>query len=137
MSAFSNFLENKVLDHIFRSGTFTKPSTLYIGLMTAAADGEAGSITEVSGGAYARVADNPSDTNWSAATAGNGTTDNLTTISFPTATADWGTVTHFGVFDAATAGNLLIYAALGASRNITTGATPSFAPGALTVQVDN
>jgi hypothetical protein len=137
MAAFTNYLENQLINHIFRTGSFTKPTVLAVALFTAVSDGEAGTVTEVSGGSYARVSVNPLDANWSAATANNGTTSNVSTITFPAATADWGTVTHFGIYDAASAGNLLVYAALSPSRNITNGSTPSFAAGQLTVQVDN
>lgn len=136
MAALTNYLENKLIDHIFRTSSYTKPSTLYVGLITGIADAEAGSITEVSGGSYARVARAPLDANWNASTT-NGTTANTASIQFPAATADWGTCTHFGIWDAATGGNLLIYAPLTAARTITTGTTPSFGAGALTFQVDN
>lgn len=137
MSAFTNYLEEEILKHIFRTGSFTKPAALYVGLMTAVSDGEAGTVTEVSGGGYARVAVAPGDANWDAAVGGNGTTGNTNAITFPNATGDWGIVTHFGIWDADTAGNLLVYAALSTPRNITSGSTPEFAAGALTVQIDN
>jgi hypothetical protein len=137
MSAFSNYLEGQVLAHIFRTAAFTKPAALHVGLLTAVTDGEAGTVTEVTGGSYARVAVAPGDANWSAPTAGNGTTANVGAITFPAASADWGIATHFAIFDAATAGNLLVYAPLTIARNITNGSTPSFAGGSLTVQVDN
>ncbi|MGZ4968054.1 MAG: phage tail fiber protein [Methylobacter sp.] len=136
MTAFSNYTENQILAHIFRSGSFTKPSALYVGLITAVSSGETGSVTEVSGGSYARTACNPSDSNWSAAS-NNGTTSNAVAITFPAATADWGTITYFGIWDASTSGNLILYAPMTVPRNITTGSTPSFAIGALTVQIDN
>lgn len=137
MAALTNYLENKLIDHIFQNTAFTSPATLYVALFTAVTDGEAGTVTEVATGSYARVAVTASSGNWSDATGNNGTTANVNTVTFPAATADWGTVTHFGIYDASTAGNLLIYAALTASRNITTGSTPSFAAGALTIQLDN
>lgn len=136
MTALTNYTENNIINHIFRSGSFTKPSALYVGLITSLSDGEAGSITEVSGGSYARVARAPLDANWNASTT-TGTTANTATLQFPTATADWGTCTHLGIWDAATGGNLLIYSPLVAARTITTGTTPSFGAGALTFQVDN
>lgn len=136
MAALTNYLENKLIDHIFRTSSYTKPTSLYVGLITGIADAEAGSITEVSGGSYARVARAPLDANWNASTT-NGTTANTASIQFPAATADWGTCTHFGIWDAATGGNLLIYAPLTAARTITNGTTPSFGAGALTFQVDN
>lgn len=136
MAALTNYLENKLIDHIFRTSSYTKPSTLYVGLITTITDAEAGTVTEVSGGSYARIARNPLDANW-AASSTNGTTFNSATIQFPAATADWGTCTHMGIWDAATGGNLLIYSPLVAARTITTGTTPSFGAGALTFQVDN
>jgi len=137
MAAFTNYLEDKIVDHLFRTAGFTKPTALYVGLLTAAATPETGGVTEVAGGSYARVAEAPGDANWAAPAGGDGTTSNVNAITFPTATADWGTATHFGIWDAATAGNLLVYGALTASRNIVNGATPSFPAGSLTVQVDS
>jgi hypothetical protein len=138
MAALSNYLENKLIDHIFQGTAYTGPATLYIALFTAVTDGEAGTVTEVSGGSYARVSVTASLSNWADASLGsNGTTTNVNAITFPTATADWGTVTHFGIYDASTAGNLLVYAALTTSRSITNGSTASFATAALTVQLDN
>jgi hypothetical protein len=116
MSA-TNYLENEVLDHILGEGTrdYTSP-TLYIGLFTAVADGETGSVTEVSGGSYARAA-----VDFNAASGGSAT--NNGDVTFTTATADWGTVTHVGIYDASTAGNLLIYATLDTSKTVSNGDT--------------
>ena len=138
MAALTNYTENKLIDHLFRTATFAKPTTLYVGLATAAADGEAGTFTEVTGGSYARVARNPADANWlDASVLNEGTTANTASIQFPTATADWGTITHFVIYDAiTTGGNALIYVALTNARTITNGTTPSFAIGALTFQID-
>ena len=129
MAALTNYLENKLIDHIFRTSSFTKPTSLYVGLLTGITDAEAGTITEVSGGSYARVVRNPLDANWNASTT-SGTTANTASLQFPSATADWGTCTHFGIWDAATGGNLLIYAPLTVARTITNGTTPSFGAGA-------
>ena len=114
--SFTNFLENAVLGHVFGSTTYTKPATRYVGLFTAA-PGETGGGTEVSGGAYARqVAGNFTITSGNPSNA-----TNPAAIEFPTATANWGTVTHVGIFDALTGGNLLAYAALTTSRTIQNG----------------
>ena len=137
MAALTNYTENKLLDQLFRTGSFTKPTALYIGLATAVADAEAGTITEVTGGSYARVARNPLDANWDAAVANNGTTANTASIQFPAATADWGTITHFFIADAITGGNIWMINALTSARTITNGTTPSFGAGALTFQIDN
>ena len=111
--SFSDYLENEVLDHVFGGAAYTAPATLYVALYTAAPD-DTGGGTEVSGGAYARqtVAFDA---------AASGATQNTASVEFPTATASWGTVTHVGVFDAATAGNLMCYATLTASKTIASG----------------
>lgn len=133
MSAMSDYLEVELRRHIFRTGSFAKPSVLAVGLFTAAPT-DAGGGTEVSGGSYARVAVNPLDANWSAPDSTGGVAANVSAVTFPSPTANWGTVTHFGIFDATTAGNMLVYGALTTSRIINNGdAAPSFAPGALTV----
>lgn len=115
----SNYLRQKVIDHVLRNTSLTSPTTVYAALYTTnptAAD----TGTEVSGGGYARVA-----MTFSAPTAG-GATDNSGVVTFPTATANWGTVTHFGIRDALTGGNLLYFAALTNPRTILNGDTPKF-----------
>lgn len=140
MAALTNYTENNIINALFRTASFIKPANLYVGLITAVANGETGSVTEVSATAtgYARVVRALADANWvDSATLNDGTTSNVAILQFPAATADWGTVTSFGIWDAATGGNLLIYAALTANRTITNGTTPSFGAGALTFQIDN
>jgi hypothetical protein len=67
-----------------------------------------------------------------------GTTSNKATITFPAPTANWGSITHFALYDASTAGNMLFCAALTTSKTVNNGdAAPSFVVDALTVQVDN
>lgn len=139
----SDYLENLLIDHLFRTRTFAKPAALYYGLFTAAPT-DAGGGTEVAGGSYARAQLNPADANYAATqggVAGNssgagGTTSNAAAITFPAPTANWGTVTHFGIFDAAAAGNLLIWDVLTAPRTILSGdPAPSFPIGALQITV--
>tara|TARA_B100000809_G_C14682802_1_gene367539 strand:- start:149 stop:529 length:381 start_codon:yes stop_codon:yes gene_type:complete len=110
--SFTNFLETEILDHVFAGAAYTAPSTKYIGLFTAA-PGETGGGTEVSGSAYARQT-------MAFATSGD-TTSNSSAVEFPTATGSWGTITHVGIFDAVSSGNLMVYATLTASKAITTG----------------
>jgi len=146
MAAFSNYLENKIVDWLFRGQAYTPPSTIYVGLLTAAPD-DTGGGTEVTGGSYARVAVTSSLNNWAgtqgagttAASSGtSGTTSNNSAITFPTPTASWGLITHFALYDASSGGNMLGYAALTQSKNVNNGdAAPSFAAGALTAQIDN
>ena len=85
----STYLNNQLRDHIFRTATFAKPTTLGIALHTADPT-DAGSGAEVTGGAYARVARAPLDANWTAASATNGLTDNAAVLTFPSPSANWG-----------------------------------------------
>jgi hypothetical protein len=126
----TDYAENKVLDHINGKTSFTMP-TAYVALFTAAPS-DSGGGTEVSGGSYARVA--TSGATWSAASAG--ASSNAAVVTFPTASASWGTVTHYALFDASTAGNMLRWAALTTSKTVASGDTASFAIGALSMTED-
>jgi hypothetical protein len=134
MSATSNFLENKVLDHVLKNTAYTQPSSLYVGLFTntsgnAAANLEAGTLTdEVSGGSYARQS-----AAFSAASGGSASTS--ATITFPAATANWGTITHVAVIDALTSGNVLFWGAVTTSKTIETGDTFQITSGNLTISL--
>ena len=110
--SFTNFLETEIFDHVFAGAAYTAPTTKYIGLFTAA-PGETGGGTEVSGSAYARQS-------MAFATSGD-TTSNSAAVEFPTASGSWGTITHVGIFDALTSGNLMVYATLTASKAIASG----------------
>jgi len=112
-----------------------KPAALWVALFTSAPT-DAGGGAEVTGGAYARVNLPPSDANWRAPVAGDGTTRNAVAITFAVPTANWGTVTAFGLFDAATAGNLLVWDLLVTARPVISGdPAPSFAVDALSISV--
>ena len=133
MAKMSDYLEVELRKHLFRTGSFTKPTVLALSLHTADPL-DAGSGTEVSGGSYARVDRPPLDANWSAASATDGATDNVADITFPAPTGNWGTITHFGIWDATTAGNLLIHGALTVSKVVNSGdAAPKFVAGALDI----
>lgn len=133
MSAKSDYLENEIIKHIFRTGSFTKPTGLYVGLFTAAPS-DAGGGTEVSGGSYARVQHGPSDATWAATNGTNGQTSNVGDVTFPAPTANWGQATHFGIFDAPTAGNLLYQGPLTTPKTINNGdPAPKFTAGSLVI----
>jgi hypothetical protein len=127
--SFSNFLETEILDHVFAGAAYTAPTTLYLALFTAA-PGETGGGTEVttSGTAYARET-------VAFTTTGN-TTSNNASVEYSTATATFGTVTHVGVFDAATSGNLMAYATLSSSKTIDTGDVFRVPTGDLDITLD-
>lgn len=145
MGCLSNYLENKIIDHLRNVATFTAPATWYFALLTAAPS-DTGGGTEVTGGSYARVAMTANGTNLAgtqsagstAASSGTGgTTSNNGAVTFPAPTADWGVATHLAVYDASTAGNLLFYVALSPSKTINNGDNaPSFAAGDFTLSID-
>lgn len=141
MSAMSDYLENKIVDQIFRGQAFTFPATLHVGLFTAAPS-DSGGGTEVSGGSYARTAVTASLANFSgtqgagttvASSGTGGQTSNNSTITFATPTASWGAVSHFGIFDAASGGNLLFWGALTITKTINQGDTVTFPAASLSV----
>ena len=127
MAELSNFLENELMDHILRNLAYTSPTTVYVALYTSDPT-DADSGTEVSGGSYARQSvafGAPSD----------GAADNSSDITFPTATANWGTVTHIGLHDAASSGNLLFHSPLAASKTVNNGDTFKINAGDLDVSL--
>lgn len=109
----SDYLEVNILNHVLRATAYSSPSSVYLAAFTVAPT-DAGGGTEVSVGGYTR------QTLSFGAPVGNQVTNDAEVL-FPIATADWGTVVHFGIFDASSAGNLLYHTALAASRTINTG----------------
>ena len=128
MAAVSNYLQNKIIDMI-RGQAFAWPATVYVGLTTTTETAAAGG-TEVTGGAYARVAVTSGLAEWAgtqgagtttASTGTSGATSNNAAITFPVPTAAWGQVLSFRVMDALTGGNLLIFGNLTAPKTINNG----------------
>ena len=114
MSAMSDYLEGKILDHVLSTTSFTMPTGVYVGLSTGSF-GDDNSGTELTGNGYARQGDVAFDA------ASGGVADNTSNIEFPAATGSWGSVGFFGIFDAATSGNLLIHGGLTTAKTISTG----------------
>ena len=112
MGAFSECLENKVVDHVFGGVAYSAPATLYLALYTSDI-GDDNSGTECSGTSYARQT--------IAFTVTNDTASNTSAVEFPTAGSAWGTITHVGILDALTSGNLLAHGALTASKTVAQG----------------
>jgi hypothetical protein len=125
--SFSNYLENKVLGHVFGAVSYTAPATIYVGLYTSD-PGETGAGTEVSGGSYARQS--------VAFTVTGNLASNTSAVEFPTATGSWGTVTYAAVSDALTGGNILGSAALAASKVVTSGDVLRIPAGDLDISLD-
>lgn len=129
MTALSNYLENALINHILRNTQHTTPGTsIYVALYTTdPTDADTG--TEVSGGSYARV----QVTAWDAPS--DGATANTSDITFTTASADWGTVSHVGIHDDSAAGNLLFHGSLTQSKVVNNGDTFKFLAGDLDVSL--
>jgi len=125
MAEMSNFLENALINATLRNTTYTSVATVYVSLWTSDPT-DAGSGTEVSGGSYARTA-------VTFAAPSNGVSTNSADVTFPTATASWGTVGWIGINDAATSGNLLYHSPLDTSKTIDTGDIFKISSGNLSV----
>lgn len=129
MAALTDYLENALLNEVLRGVNYVPPTTVYLALFTSATT-DAGGGTEVTGGSYARQAVT-FDAPGAVGTAGAGVTANSGTITYtnmPTAV-----VTHCAIFDAVTAGNMLLHGALTASKNVSAGDTLTFAAGDLDI----
>ena len=132
MSEFSTFLENKIIDHLLRNQSYTPPTTVYVALFTADNGLEGGTITgEVSGGSYARY---DSSGKWAAPAAGAVQTN--AECAFTQASADWGTVVAFAIFDAVSGGNMLYWGDLTASKTVNNGDTFKFPSGDIDLTED-
>jgi hypothetical protein len=127
----SQYLAQGLLGYMFQNpgSPISKPTTVYVANTVTSTT----ACTDPSVNGYARVSVTNNTTNW--VITGN-TIANGATITFPAATGSWGTITYFQIFDASTAGNPLWYGALSASQTISSGATPSFAASALSVQLN-
>ena len=128
MAELSNYLENKLLDHVLRNTSYNSPTTVYVGLYTSdPGDGNTG--TEVTGGSYARQI-------LSVTTASDGIVTSSADVTFPQATGSWGTVSHIGLLDALSSGNLLMHTPLTTSRAIESGDILKISTGNLTAALD-
>jgi len=125
--SFSNTFETTVLTWAFSTSSATRPTAWHLALYTAAPN-DTGGGTEVSGSAYARQS--------VTFTISGNTASNTSALEFPTATGSYGTVTHVGVFDASSGGNLIAYAALTTSKAIDTGDVLRVPAGDLDITLD-
>ena len=128
MAALSDYAENLILNWLMKN-TGSAPSATYLALFTAAPN-DAGGGTEVSGNGYARQA-----VTWDTASGTGGTTSNSTAETFTASGGDFGTVTHIGIFDAATSGNLLWHGAMTSSKTVADGDSLQFAIGAIDLTI--
>jgi len=125
MAAKSSYLNDIILNLVLTNTSYTQPTLVYVGLFTSdggLADNNIPTQTEISGGSYSREA-------ITFGPAGSGTISNIGTVTFSTATADWGTITHVGIMDASSAGNVLYWSALDSSIVINTNGIFTVDPG--------
>jgi hypothetical protein len=128
MAALSNFAEKLLLDWLMTTGSASRPTAWHLALYTAAPS-DSGGGTEVSGNGYARQA-----LTFAAAASPDGTTENTGPVSFTASgSGGFGTVTHVGIFDAATSGNLLWHGAMTTPRTVNDTDTLTFAAGAVSL----
>jgi len=129
MAALSDHAEKLILDWMMTAGTATRPTAWYVALYTAAPS-DAGGGTELTGSGYAREA-----VAFAAATSGAGTTSNTGAVIFTADGGDWGSVTHMGIHDASSGGNLIWHGALAAAKTVADGDTLEFAVGNIDLTV--
>lgn len=125
MAEMSNYLEDALINATLRNTSYSSPAVVYVGLHTADPTDD-GSGTEVSGGSYARTA-------VTFGAPSNGVSTNSADVEFPQASGTWGTITHIGIWDASSAGDLLYHTALDASKAISSGDIFKIASGNLSV----
>lgn len=135
LAGFTDLIEAAILNDFWTDGAYTPPATLYLALSTTTPTDAATNFTEPSTGSYARVGTAAADMNAANPVGGGASTKaNGTAKSFPTATGDWSSganMTHYGLFDASTAGALVWFAALTTGKPVLNGDTASFAIGSL------
>lgn len=125
MAAMSNYLETAIVNAVLRNTTYTSPTTVYVALFTTDPT-DANTGTECTGASYVRKS-------MAFGAPSNGVTSNSSAVEFDQATTSWGTITHMGLYDASTSGNLLFHGSLTASKVIDTGDVFKFASAALAV----
>ncbi len=132
MAGASDYLENKLLDHLFNNAAFTAPTNIFVALLTTTpVDSDTGiTIDDATYTGYTRVSTAAADWN----SASGGSLDNLNAITFGLCTAGSDTITHFALCDSLTNGELLTYGTC--SLSVSVNVTPSFASGQLTTTLD-
>jgi len=111
--SFSNTFETHVLQYVFTADSVTRPTAWYVGLFTADPTDTGSGATEITGNNYSRVSATFSVSGATATTSA--------AVEFSAATGSWGTISHIGIFDASSGGNLIAHSALTASKAIASG----------------
>lgn len=131
MGSFSNYWENTILDHLFGKGDYASP-VIHVGLSASDPTDSGTGLSEPNGNGYSRVPTTEADWN----VAAGGLIDNVNAITFNPATGDWGTMTHFALFDSTSGANMLAHGALAQAKTVHNGDTVRFAGGDLNVTLD-
>ncbi len=131
MSAFSNYLENELVNAVLRGGTYNGGG-VYIALFTAD-PGEEGTSGELSDSNYSRQHAHTSVVSDGFTVPSNGSTTNTKNIVFPPILDTQVTITHWGIFSAQNAGNMLFHASLLNPKTLDPTDVLSFPTGALTI----
>ena len=134
MAALSDYAENLILNWLMRGGTSggqtDAPSSVYLALFTAAPS-DSGGGTECSGNGYSRQT-----VAFAAATGTGGTTSNSGNVTFTASGGNFGLVTHIGIFDASTSGNLIWHGAMaGSGKQVNAGDSIQFATGSIDLTI--
>jgi hypothetical protein len=131
MGSISNYLEDEILDHVLKVGSWSQPTNIYVALSTADPTDDASGLAEPSGDGYARVQHN----SWNAASSRSATNDGQ--VTFGEASGSWGTITHWALFDAITDGNMLVHGSFSASKTVGAGDNVYIADTAMSVTVSS
>jgi hypothetical protein len=126
--SFTNLHETSVLTWSLTTGSVTRPTAWYVALFTSDPTDTGSAGTEVSGGSYARTA--------ATFSVSGDTATNTAGIEFPAATASWGTISHIGIMDASSGGNMLVHAALSTAKTIADGDVFRIPTGDLDITLD-
>ena len=129
MAALSDHAENLLLNWLMTTGTATRPTQWFVALFSSAPN-DAGGGTEISGNGYSRQS-----VSWDAASGTGGTTANSGAVSFTASGSGFGTVTHIGIYDASSSGNLLWHGAMDTAKSVAAGDVLQFAVGAIDLTI--
>jgi len=136
MGSASDYLENNLINHIFRTSSYSKPTHLYVALYTSNPS-DSGGGTEVSMTGYSRVQRDPLDTNWAATSGTDGTTSNSAVLDFGTWSSGGPvTVTGWAILDASSSGNFIVWGSLTSSKTINNGDAFQIPANNLSVTID-
>ena len=132
--SFSDYLENAALNYVFGSTAYSPSGTYYLGLSTTCPTDANGNVNEPAGGAYARRSITNAKSFWSTST--TGVIINMNEVAFPEATASWGSIAYFVMYDQSAGGNLIVWGSGSTPKTIDTGDIARFGSGNITISLE-